>query len=221
MAIIGGRTPAHVRRLVRRDLRRGRAISARAAIRVHGAVASRVTNIRAVVCGRAAADAGRLGPTTRIAGALVVRASSTILSVRQKAATVRSVGARGVGGARLVLGIRAYERDGRVWLASGCRTALRGAGRRRAPVLKGNLCIARRAGSVGNGGVQADRGIRSFRWRAREAPAWAAARTAAVAIIGGGDDVAGGAYLLAARWLNAYRATSTRARCTTDSAPAR
>jgi hypothetical protein len=52
MAIIKVRPPANVRYVrgpVRNDRVRGRAITARAAIRVHGAIASNVTNVRAVV----------------------------------------------------------------------------------------------------------------------------------------------------------------------------
>ena len=213
MAIIGGRTPAHVRRLVRCDLHRGRAISARAAIRVHGAIAANVTHIRAVVRGRATAKARRPRSTIRVGEALVVRTSAgPDQTFKGEAAAVHSGCALGVGGTARTRCVGARR----------SRTALRGAGHRRAPVLEGNLCIARCARSVGTGRIDAGRRIRRPGWwHARRAPARAAARPAAVAVIGRRYDVAVGAYRWSTGWWNACYAASTGARGTTDTASAR
>ena len=121
-------------------LHRGRAISAWAAIRVHGAITSNVTHIRAVVRGRATAKAGRPRSTIRVAEALIVRTSARPdQAFPGEAAAVHSVYALGVGGAR---------RSATGGDARRSRTALRGAGRRRAPVLEGNLTAAISTGAI-------------------------------------------------------------------------
>jgi hypothetical protein len=126
-------------------LHRRRAITARAAIGVHGAIASNVTNIRAVVRGRLTANAGRVRPTIRVGEALVVRTSAGAdQAFKGEAAAVHSVRALRVGGA-------AGSDPRRVGLACANRgdarrsgTSLRRATRRRGPVVERNLRIAHR-----------------------------------------------------------------------------
>ena len=134
MAIIGIRTGGALRLDIGNcrvaGLHRGRAISTRAAIRVHGAIASNVTNIRAVVRGRAATNTGCFRSTTGIGEALVVRtAAGRDQAFPGEAPAVHSAFALGVGGARC-----RTKAGGWVWLActstagaeQRCRTALRG-----------------------------------------------------------------------------------------------
>jgi hypothetical protein len=101
MAIIGGQPPADIRGLTRDNLHRGRAIAARAAIRVHGTIACNVTNVRAVVCGGATAKARYLRSTIQVGKALVIRTSAgPDQAFPGEAAAVHSGFALGVGGAR-------------------------------------------------------------------------------------------------------------------------
>jgi hypothetical protein len=97
MAIKEGRTVASVHGSVCLDQVRGRAITARAAIRVDGAIASKVTSVRAVVRRRITAEARGSRTTIRVGEALVVRtpAGPDLASIRE-APAVDAGGALGV-----------------------------------------------------------------------------------------------------------------------------
>jgi hypothetical protein len=135
MAIIGTRTLANIRC-------RGRAISPRAAIRVDGAIACNVTNVRSAVCGRATAQARCLRSTIRVGKAFVVVTpvgpDDALIRV---AATVHSGPALAVGRACCSVLDRAHRAQGRRagWVGlAGRSTALRGAARSRGPVVERN-----------------------------------------------------------------------------------
>jgi hypothetical protein len=139
MAIIPGQSVASVHGSVCLDQVRGRAITARAAIRVDCAIASRCTKIRTVVGRRGAANTRRPRRTIRIGEALVVRTpAGPNRPFRRKATTVSAAGALGVRGA-------ARCHSGPVRLGERRRTALRGAACRHGPMVDGNLRVARQA----------------------------------------------------------------------------
>jgi hypothetical protein len=149
MAKIRLRPPANVHGLVRpvlSDLRRRRAVSPRAAIRVHGAIATNVTDIRTVVRGRGTANARYLGAALRVGEALVVGAPAGPDEpfIREAAAGRAgcAVGVRLAGCGEIGRASRAAA--GRVRLAGRCRTALRGAACRRGPMVEGDARVAHR-----------------------------------------------------------------------------
>jgi hypothetical protein len=116
---------------------RGRAITAGAAVRVDDAIASRDTNVRAVVGRRATAKARRPRRTIGVGEALVVRTpAGPDQACKWEAAAVCSASAIGVG--------RAGGGSGGVGLAGRSRATLRGAARTRGPMVEGNLGVARR-----------------------------------------------------------------------------